>query len=260
MIKIVFIDIDGTLTNPKTNIVPQSTKDAIKKARTKGIKVFVATGRNTSELEFITSIKGMDFDGYIGLNGQICSIDDNKQLYKSGLNRTDARKIISFIQDNNLSCMVFEKNRMYMNNIDNRIKQVYKKIDFSPYSKDTLESINYDELIMLSVYIDKKEQHILAKHLKHSDVVSWHELGCDIIPKGSGKHTGIELVLKHYNLNKNEVMAIGDGENDISMLKFAAIGVAMSHSNAKVKAAADVTAPPIEDDGIYKIFEQYGII
>ena len=78
MIKAIFFDIDGTLLSHQIGDVPASTKDAIRQLKEKGIKIFAATGRHMSQLEKLP-VKGLPFDGYVTLNGQIC-MDANKTI------------------------------------------------------------------------------------------------------------------------------------------------------------------------------------
>ena len=77
-IESVFFDIDGTLVSFKTHQVPESTKKAIKELRTKGVKVFVATGRMLSMLEVLSDI---EFDGFITYNGGCCVDGDLKEIF-----------------------------------------------------------------------------------------------------------------------------------------------------------------------------------
>ena len=75
-IKAVFFDIDGTLVSFKTHQVPQETKDAIKRLREQGVKVFVATGRMLKMVEVLNDI---EFDGYITYNGSLC-VDSTRRM------------------------------------------------------------------------------------------------------------------------------------------------------------------------------------
>ena len=76
----------------------------------------------------------------------------------------------------------------------------------------------------------------------------------------SGKSAGIRRYLEEHGLDRSEIMAFGDGENDIDMLKFAGIGVAMGNSSDLVKAAADYVTDTIDNDGIEKALRHFGLI
>lgn len=90
MIKAVFFDIDGTLINYKMEM-PESTKKALKTLRKKGLKVFIATGRNMMQMESLP-VSNMHFDGYVTLNGQICLDGDKKCFMKHPLKLAMSKK------------------------------------------------------------------------------------------------------------------------------------------------------------------------
>ena len=81
-----------------------------------------------------------------------------------------------------------------------------------------------------------------------------------MIPKQGGKTAGIESVLKHYGIKQEEIMAFGDAENDIEMLQYAKIGVAMGNADDEVKEAADYVTDTVDSDGIYKALKYYEVL
>ena len=79
-IKAVFFDVDGTLISHKDGGVPESTKEALRLLKKRGIKVVVATGRHTIELEALP-VRDLEFDGYVVLNGQLCLDGEGNTIY-----------------------------------------------------------------------------------------------------------------------------------------------------------------------------------
>ena len=88
----------------------------------------------------------------------------------------------------------------------------------------------------------------------------WNFGGLDIIAPGGGKVTGIRKYLDRCGLQPEEIIAFGDGENDLDMLRFAGIGVAMGNAEVAVKEAADFVTADIDDDGIAKALRHFGLI
>ena len=82
----------------------------------------------------------------------------------------------------------------------------------------------------------------------------------DITAKGDTKQKGIDEIIRYFGIKLEETMAFGDGGNDITMLRHAAIGVAMGQAKEDVKAAADYVTAPIDEDGISKAMKHFGII
>ena len=95
---------------------------------------------------------------------------------------------------------------------------------------------------------------------KSVNLARWWERAVDVIPASSGKAAAIKEVLKYYGFSAEECMAFGDGGNDIDMIKFAGIGVAMGNSDEEVKMAADHVTDTCDNDGIYKAFKYFKMI
>lgn len=126
MIKAVFFDIDGTLINYKMEM-PESTKKALKTLRKKGLKVFIATGRNMMQMESLP-VSNMHFDGYVTLNGQICLDGDKKMFYETPIEACDVKKMLSLFEQKKIPILIVEENRMYINMIDDLVRQTQKEI------------------------------------------------------------------------------------------------------------------------------------
>jgi hypothetical protein len=82
----------------------------------------------------------------------------------------------------------------------------------------------------------------------------------DIIAESSGKVPGIEKMMESFGLKREEIIAFGDGENDMEMLEFAGIGVAMGNASDEVKACADYVTRDVDDGGILAALQHYGIL
>ena len=92
MTKAIFLDIDGTLVSFKTHKIPQSTLDAIREVRQKGVKVFIATGR---PLPFINNLDGLEYDGIMSVTGAYCTTSDGVEIYSNPVPKDDIRRIIA---------------------------------------------------------------------------------------------------------------------------------------------------------------------
>ena len=82
----------------------------------------------------------------------------------------------------------------------------------------------------------------------------------DILAEDGGKVSGIKEYIKRLGIDQSETMAFGDAENDIEMLEFAAIGVAMGNGKDEVKAVADYVTASVDEDGIEKALKHYDLI
>ena len=88
----------------------------------------------------------------------------------------------------------------------------------------------------------------------------WTEEFADMIPLEGGKPVGMQKILDYYGIDQKDTIAFGDGGNDMTMLEFAEIGVAMGNANDEVKSHADYVTDTSENDGILKAFQHFGIL
>ena len=88
----------------------------------------------------------------------------------------------------------------------------------------------------------------------------WHPLFADVNVAGTSKATGLSLFADYYRVKVSEIMACGDGGNDIPMLKAAGIGVAMGNASEKVQSVADFVTDTVDNNGLYKVLKHFGVI
>ena len=256
MIKAIFFDIDGTLLSHKLGRVQQSSKQAIIQLREKGIRVFMATGRHILEIEELP-LDEIETDGYVTLNGQLCLGEGREVFYELPVDDEDVQTIITIFNEKKIPVQVIEKDRMYMNIINEKVRKVQEEIcsEVSPPGE-----YKGDKIYQFVIYVDDKETEQIVRSLSGSKMSRWNRHAIDIIPKKGGKVEGIKQILKLYDIAPDEIMAFGDGENDIDMLRFAGIGIAMGNAEEKVKCHADYVTDTVEGDGIIKALRHYNIL
>ena len=109
-------------------------------------------------------------------------------------------------------------------------------------------------------FLDKEHEHLLLDRAPHLKTTRWHPHFLDVIPPTGGKDRGLDAILDHFGIPLEESMAFGDGENDLSMLVHAGIGVAMGTASDMVKAQADYAAPSVDEDGVARALEHFGLL
>lgn len=256
MIKVAFFDIDGTLLSHNTKVVPASTRQALKLLKEKGIKCVIATGRHISQLQHL-DIRDMEFDGYLTLNGQIC-LDENKQILCGFPIAGKAKdRLIQMFREKEQAVLLVEDDRLYMNKIDDRVRYVQSCIS-SPCSE--IDEYAGRELYMGVVYIGADEMHLLEDLQEDLAITRWNPYAVDMIAKGGGKDESIRRYLEAWGMTREECIAFGDGENDMGMLRFAGIGVAMGNGEDCVKEVADYVTDGVDEDGIINALKHFGIL
>lgn len=256
MIKAVFLDIDKTLFSHSSKSVSEASKQAVRELQSKGIKVIAATGRHMNELKRLP-LDDICFDAYCVLNGQICLDENEKIIYDRPIGEDDLNEMISIFNAKETPIIIVEKDRMYINFVNDRVRSLQEAIA-TPVPP--IEEYKGDKVYMFVAYMAKEESKEMLRGLKDCKLTFWNECAFDILSKNGGKSKGIEKLLEYYGINRNEIIAFGDGENDIDMLKYAEIGVAMGNAADVVKENADYVTDSVDEDGIYNALKYFKLI
>lgn len=259
MIKAVFLDVDGTLVSFKTHKIPESAKLAVETARKNGVKVVIASGRQTLVEQERAAFSELEFDGYIGINGQICHTPGGELIYTLPLDENDVSEVLARCERLGFPCLVVGIDRTRVTMVDSRVENFQNKLDI-PMPKVLKEGELEGGVFSLMPYIYPEEEEAVLGGLKKCMSARWSPYATDVIPAAGGKEKGVELFLQRFGIDRADSMALGDGENDIGMIKYAGVGVAMGGGRPLTLAAADFVAPCPEEDGLYYTFKKYNII
>ena len=255
-IKAVFFDVDGTLLSHSQNDVPESTRRALHELRAKGIQTVVATGRHMIEFSKLP-VFDIPFDGYLTLNGNLL-LDANRKVYAgTPIDRGEMEVLAQIFRAKRIPFVLIGENERYINYVNDTVVQTQAE------TKGTIPDIGSyagEQVYQILAFVPEHQKELLDELLDECSVTSWSDTGIDIIPKNGGKSAGIQRFLEEQGLERGEIMAFGDGENDVEMLRFAGIGVAMGNASDPVKAAADYVTDTVDNDGIEKALRHFGLI
>lgn len=255
-IKAVFFDVDGTLLSHNLNDVPESTRSALRQLRSRGIKTIVATGRHMIEYSKLP-VSNIPFDGYLTLNGNLL-LDENQKAYAGmAIDPGEMKVLARIFESKRIPFVLIGENDRYINYVNETVVKTQAQ------TKGTIPEVgSYDggDIYQILAFVPEHEKNLLDNFLDECSITSWNETGIDIIPKGGGKSSGIQRYLEMHGIRREETMAFGDGENNMEMLRFVGIGVAMGNASDVVKAAADYVTDSVDDDGIEKALRHFGLI
>jgi len=259
MIKAAFFDLDGTLVSGQ-GFCTQAVKAALKTLQKNGILIFAATGRSPYELAITGMTEGVDFDGIVGLNGQLC-YDKDGIIHRQLFDKEDLKSLIAQTKRTPFAFMVVEQEEMYINFVDDYVRSALEAIHTPlPEVRDLSDVPDKDILLAMAYLPEKETQELVIPVLKNSHTTRWNRYGVDIVPKGCSKRTGIEKVLEKYNLTWENVIAFGDGENDYEMLKSAKYGVAMGNSDPILLTGEFTVTESVEQDGVVSALKHFALI
>ncbi|MDD7267338.1 MAG: HAD family hydrolase [Lachnospiraceae bacterium] len=267
MERIIFLDIDGTIRDFDGSIRPR-TIQAVKAARAAGHKVFLATGRPGHQIE--KDLIEIGFDGVVGSAGAFAEYR-GECLYHEVMNTERLRELMQVLlrQDCFLFLQGVEKNFVLSSQAP-----LIRKWWQLPEGGSDLEREYFDCIDDLEAVGEIDKLIYFSDDLPHLTLrKEWGEdfnvlglsfpgplaYGAEIAPAGIDKVVGVRHVTEALGYAREAVVAIGDNENDIEMLRFAGVGIAMGNGTEEAKAAADLITEPLRDDGLFKAFVRLGL-
>ncbi len=260
MIKALFFDIDGTLVSFDSHTIPQSTINAIARAKSRGLEIYIATGRPRAIIDNIGQIEQY-VDGYITANGAFCFIGE-REISCSPIAPEDVKAVLRAADRDNFSCMVVGENDFTMHNPTEKAEYIFKDLlnvaDMG--EKTPLENVLRQRIIQLTPIVDADGEQRLLASLGAVESGRWHPAFADFTAPGVSKAKGLAEIAAARGFAIEETMAFGDGGNDIPIIKAAGIGVAMGNANTELKAVADHITDTIDNSGIEKALVHFRII
>ena len=257
MTKAIFFDIDGTLLSFETHKMSPATLDALHSLRRQGIKLFLSTGRHKSMIRPVLEL--FPFDGCITLNGQYCFCG-SQVLRKVSIHPTDVEHLVELTARNAFPCLFLEEEDSYLN-MHSPLCDIFPNqlsIPLPPLA-DPRRALER-ELYQAVTFLTKEDEHLLTARPHHLNPMRWHPAFLDVIAQGGGKDKGMDAILSHFGIPLENTMAFGDGENDLPMLRHAAVGVAMGNAGDLVKSQADYVTTSVDEDGIVQALEHFGLL
>ncbi|MDR2681275.1 MAG: Cof-type HAD-IIB family hydrolase [Tannerella sp.] len=257
MIKAIFLDIDGTMVSFNTHRIPENTKQVLREAGRRGVKIFVATGRHRSD---INNLDDLEFDGYITLNGGYCFVGD-EVIFKKHIPREDVEAFVRYGEEvEPVPCFFVEADRVSADMEDEYMISMMKLVKFEPRPVVPAREFINREVFQLTAFFPPEREAEIMKHLPGCAATRWYPTFADIVARGIDKSAGLEKAGAYFGFGTGEMMAIGDGGNDISMIKYAGVGVAMGNAGEEVKRAADYVTTSVDDDGIGNALRHFGVV
>ena len=256
MIKAAFFDIDGTLLSFKTHLVSPGTIQAFEELHRQGIHTFISSGRP----KVLIPPMPVGFDGYVTMNGGYCFVG-NQVLLRNPIPQQETDRWLQYAEQENLCTMIFTEHEMFVNTHSDPVANAIRnQLEFQmPPLLPTRQMMGRETFQVIAIMPAERDNDVLQM-LPHCRLPRWHPQFSDLVNADNSKATGIDSILHHYGIGRNECIGFGDGGNDIEMLDFCGIGVAMGNADDNVKAHADYVTTSVDDEGIANALRQLHII
>ncbi len=271
--KLIFLDIDGTLTEAGSNVPPKSALDAVYKAMDNGHKVFLCTGRNPGML---APVLKYGFDGAVACGGGYvftgdtvlydCPMTDEQRrtgmelLKKKGVFRTVEAKDITYGDDDlsdflssategNSEIMRWRKALAEQLNIKS-----ISEYDGRPIYKIVFMCRTSDQLDEARNALEKDFNFVVQ------DVAAHNCLNGELVNRKFDKGKGVRIVAEHFGIPIEDTIGFGDSMNDLEMIETVGMSVCMENGSPLLKERSRMVCPSVVDDGLYQAFEKLGLI
>ena len=267
MIKAVFIDIDDTLTNNNREVSKKNREEIIR-CQNKGIGIVIASGRTRQvTMDYQEDLKSSPI--VISSNGaSVYDIKNQIEVYNEVVPKEVLQDLFDYANKGNFRIQLNYSNKLALSRAN------YPDEEKNVVTLDEIKRIMLNERVVQCVLgntdfekmLDLKEY--LAKNFKNVKIANQskrmidHSLEprksyyCDIVSTNVSKGSAVSKVCQYLNINSDEIIAIGDGENDISMFDLTPNSVAMGNASDFVKSKANEVTLSNEEDGVAKVLER----
>lgn len=263
--RMIVLDLDGTLTNRDKIITPR-TKSALMRAQEKGYIVVLASGRPTAGVEPLARELELErFGSYIlSYNGgMITNCGTGEIVFSSLIPREANKKIIGLAREHRVDILTYEGEEIITNNRECPYAQIESRINHLPLRQveDMEQYMDFavPKFLMLEDgdYMVTVEPKVKAAMGRDFSVYRSEPYFLEIMPKGIDKALSLARLLEKIGLTKDQMIACGDGYNDLTMIQYAGLGVAMENAVLPVKNGADYITSSNDEDGVGLVVEKF---
>lgn len=263
--KLIALDLDGTLLTSKKEISPR-TLSALMQAQEKGARIVLASGRPTHGITPMADrLRLNEFEGYLLAynGGKITDYKTKEAVYQKTLEPSLLPYLYQCSKDNHLTIVTYHDEFVITENPDDPYVQkeaILNVMEFM-HVPNFLEAIRFpinkcmivgDPAIL--VRLEKEMQEALKDKM---GVFRSEPYFLELVPKGIDKALSLDVLLKKLNLTSANLMACGDGYNDLSMIEFAGMGVAMANAQPIVKEHANFITLTNDEDGVAHAVDKF---
>ncbi|WP_271000643.1 Cof-type HAD-IIB family hydrolase [Listeria seeligeri] len=277
-IEAIILDIDGTLLSDNKEITP-NTKKALITAQQNGVKLILASGRPTTAMHlYAEQLEMAKYHGLIvSYNGaKVIDCQTNEELFSQALPIAEGKAVLEHMKQFDVKVMIDKDDYMYVNNVYNCfvpyrgeeiniIEYESRGGNFKLCEKDDLaDFLDYPISKILTAgdptYLQENYQAMMAPFKDSLNCVFTADFYFEFTAQGIDKAKALDTVLKQMGISAENLIAFGDGHNDITMVRYAGTGVAMQNAVPELKEAANTVTLSNNEDGIAHLLDSLILI
>ncbi|HEX2906220.1 MAG TPA: Cof-type HAD-IIB family hydrolase [Phototrophicaceae bacterium] len=268
-VRLIAVDVDHTLLNSKHELT-ERTEKALRAALTQGVRIVLATGKTYTSAAALVQKLGLTTPGIYAQGTLACNADGSIS-HQQVVDPAILRHIITFAEDRGFSTLAYSGNRLLLRRPDPKFSDMMTSYHepmpevIGPL-QNVVDSLPINKLVIFS-HAEDAARAIKSLRwqlgMQVNGTVSLIQAGMnfmmEVLPPGAGKAAMLKLVLKDLMVLPDEVLAIGDAENDVEMIQLAGVGVAVGNAGQHVKAVANYVAPSNDEDGVAEAIERFAL-
>ena len=250
MIRAAFFDIDGTLLSFKTHRVSEGTVRAFRRLHACGVHTFISSGR---PMVLIPRMP-VTFEAHITMNGGLV-FTPSQVLVSNPIADDDKMAWLDYAERRGICTMLFSADAMLLaqpNAVGLRLRE---QLEFEMPPVVSIAEMRQHEAYQIIALMPADADAEVSALMPHCRLPRWHPAFTDIVACGNSKAVGMDAICRHFGIAQSDTIAFGDGANDIEMLQWAGIGIAMGNAAPEVQAAADMVTTTVDEEGIEKAIE-----
>ncbi|MEE3392314.1 MAG: Cof-type HAD-IIB family hydrolase [Lachnospiraceae bacterium] len=273
--KLIFLDIDGTLTEPGMNVPPASAQEAVKKAREHGNLIFLSTGRNLGMLKPV--LGSGEYDGVIGSSGGYVSVG-GKVIYDDPMDDLDRERIMtafngegifrtleccenSFTDESLKEYLEAHSNEGQNSELLRWRRQIESSLNILPMSeyrgqrpyKMVLMAMDSERLIKAFDNSGFKDKFKLVLQGESYGIAN-----AELLSLSFDKGTAVKKVAEYFNAPLSDTVGYGDSMNDLEMMQVCGLSICMGNGNDELKKVSDEVCGPVNENGLAESFKKHG--
>ncbi len=269
IIKLIAMDMDGTLLNENQQISAENIL-ALKNAVAQGVHIAICSGRTATDISFFATDAGLDTCAILALNGACCLMKPHGQAYAvSTIAQKAANDISTVLREHSVTFAAFQPDRVIVVRGDRNVNKLYwgthvarNNANAYVYGQQALAENNGVNICKF-VYIDTDNAPRIALIRQALEAIpditvtsSWSN-NLEIMPQGVNKGLALENLAKRLGISAENVMAFGDFDNDMDMIRYAGLGIAMGNGSNRIKRAANHVTLTNRDHGVAAAIHQF---
>ncbi|HOT90247.1 MAG TPA: Cof-type HAD-IIB family hydrolase [Anaerolineae bacterium] len=261
MIRLAAFDLDGTLMGADQVIRPR-VRQAVAQAQAEGVIITLATGRMFSATVRFARELGVTAPLLCYQGGWIQALD-GPVLRRIALPTTVARDAVALGEAEGWHVVLYAGEQLFIHKLLHPLAFYHGLLGSEIVVGQAWETVFAAHTVDKVLYVAEPE-HIPAmatllqsRFAGVAEIVRSHAQFIEVVPLGVDKGSALAWLAQHYGIPREAVLAAGDQENDISMIRWAGVGVAMGNATPPVKQVADWIAPSVTEDGAVAILERF---